>query len=51
MTTANENWKPQNIMLEHWKTIEGFENYEVSDTGFIRNRKTQKIFMKMDIIM
>ena len=23
-----------------WKTIEGFENYEVSDNGEVRNKKT-----------
>lgn len=26
-----------------WKTIEGFENYEVSDMGNIRNRKTGRV--------
>ena len=40
---TNENWKPQNIMLEHWKIIEGFENYKVSDLEFIRNRNSRKI--------
>ena len=35
-------------MIITWKTIEGFENYEISDTGFVRNRNTQK-FKKLFI--
>jgi len=31
------------ITIEHWKLIENFENYEVSDTGFVRNRNSRKI--------
>ena len=27
---------------EIWKTIEGFENYEVSDHGRLRSKRTQK---------
>jgi hypothetical protein len=26
-----------------WKTIEGFENYEVSDNGEVRNKKTGRV--------
>lgn len=26
-----------------WKTINGFDNYEVSDTGLIRNKKTKRV--------
>lgn len=26
-----------------WKTIEGFENYEVSNNGEVRNKKTGRI--------
>ena len=33
ITTANENWK----------TIDEFENYEISDTGFVKNRISGKI--------
>ena len=58
ITTAETKWNPQTIMLEHQKTIEGFENYEISDTGFIRNRNTQQILKQrrkkdgyMDIIL
>ena len=47
-TTANDKWKPDTINLEHWKIIEGFENYKISDTGFVRNRNTQK-FKKLFI--
>lgn len=28
---------------EQWKTIEGFSNYEVSNTGKVRNKKTKRI--------
>lgn len=28
--------------MENWKTIEEFPNYEVSDQGNVRNRKSQK---------
>lgn len=26
-----------------WKTIKGYENYEISDTGQIRNKKNQRL--------
>ena len=26
-----------------WKEIKGYENYEVSDTGLVRNNKTHKV--------
>lgn len=29
--------------MEEWKTIEGYENYEVSTAGQVRNKKTGKI--------
>ena len=29
--------------MEQWKTIQGYENYEVSSEGRIRNKKTGKI--------
>ncbi len=29
-------------MAENWKVIEGFENYEVSDHGRVRNKITNK---------
>ncbi len=35
-------------MTEHWKQIEGFENYEVSDHGRVRNKKTNKMVKAYD---
>lgn len=29
--------------MENWKTINNFENYEVSDLGRVRNKKTGKV--------
>ena len=26
--------------MEEWKVISGFENYEVSNQGYVRNKKT-----------
>ena len=28
---------------ENWEVINGFTNYEVSDTGFVRNKTTKRI--------
>lgn len=33
--------------IEHWKDIEGYPNYEVSDLGNVRNKKTGRILRKM----
>lgn len=30
-------------MKEQWKVIENYDKYEVSNTGYVRNRKTKKI--------
>ena len=30
-------------ILEKWKIVDDYENYEVSNTGFVRNSKTLKI--------
>ena len=35
-------------MSETWKQIEGFNNYEVSDHGRIRNKKTNKMLKPYD---
>ena len=34
-------------MREHWVVIPGFENYEASNMGNIRNRKTGRILRQM----
>ena len=31
------------IMIEQWKQVDDFPNYEVSNQGQVRNKKTQKI--------
>ena len=35
-------------MSENWKQVEGFDNYEVSDHGRIRNKTTNKILQPCD---
>ena len=35
-------------MSENWKQVEGFDNYEVSDHGRIRNQTTNKILQPYD---
>ena len=30
-------------MIEFWRTISGYENYEVSNTGLVRNKKRNKL--------
>ncbi len=35
-------------MIENWKQIEGFANYEVSDCGRIRNNTTNNILKPFD---
>ena len=35
-------------MVETFKTIEGFENYSVSDLGNVRNDKTGRILKGVD---
>lgn len=34
--------------METWKTIEGFEGYEVSDQGNVRNKKTEHVLKPYD---
>ena len=34
-------------MKEKWKTIEGFERYEVSTLGMVRNKKTSRIMKRI----
>lgn len=33
---------------ENWKIVDGYQNYEVSNTGFVRNSKTLRILKPSD---
>jgi hypothetical protein len=35
-----------NIIVENWKKVIGYENYEVSDIGNVRNSKTGRVLKK-----
>ena len=37
-------------MSENWKHIDGFDNYEVSDCGNVRNKTTNKILKPYDSV-
>ena len=32
--------------IEHWALIDGYDNYEVSPHGFVRNNKTSRILSR-----
>ena len=37
-------------MSENWKHIDGFDNYEVSDCGNVRNKKTNNMLKPYDSV-
>lgn len=39
--------KGGDVVREHWVVIPGFENYEASNMGNIRNRRTGRILIQM----